>query len=66
MMKISRPISSSVGPKPTIRLSHSGTFEVSDCAFSVTPFFSSSCESAFVSANEGISVWKSVDGFEPP
>jgi hypothetical protein len=28
--------------------------------------FSSNCESAFVSANEGISVWKRVDGFEPP
>jgi hypothetical protein len=30
-----------------------------------TPFFSRSAESAFVSANAGISVWKRVDGFEP-
>jgi hypothetical protein len=38
---------------------------VSGCALTTTFFFSSSVESAVVFANAGISVWKSVDGFDP-
>ena len=38
---------------------------VSGFAFTTTFFSSSRFESDFVSANAGISVWKSVEAFEP-
>ena len=47
------------------RLSHHGAPVSSGSALTTTPFCSSSCESAIVSANAGISVWKRVVGFEP-
>ena len=55
----------SVGPKPSSRLSHHATLPVSGLALTTTLFDSSRFESAFVSANAGISVLKLVDGFEP-
>src|SRR5262249_45474613 len=56
----------SVGPNPSNRLSHHGGPVSSGTALTTTPFFCSSCESAFVSAKVGISVLKRVVGFESP
>ncbi len=54
-----------VGPKPTRIVSHHGVPVSSGCAFSVTPFCSSSRVSSSPLAKAGISVLKRVVGFEP-
>ena len=59
-----RPTKRIVGPKPTSRLSHQGVPVSSGCALSTTCLRWSSCESAFVSANSGISVLNAVVFFD--
>ena len=55
----------SVGPNPTSTLSHHGEPVSSGLAFTTTPFFCNSAESASVFANAGISVSKRLVFFEP-
>jgi hypothetical protein len=54
-----------VGPKPSSRFCHHGAPESSGCALTTTAFRCSSSDSASLSANAGISVWKRVVGFDP-
>ncbi len=61
----SRPTNRIVGPKPSSRLCHHGPAVESGFAFTTTRSRPSSADSAFVSANAGISVWKRVVGFDP-
>ena len=60
-----RPTRRMVGPKPSRRFSHQGAPVSSGCALITTCLRWSSCESAFVSANAGISVLNAVVFFEP-
>src|SRR5689334_9145299 len=55
-----------VGPKPKRRLFHHTTPVSSGCAFTTTPCLCRSCESWFVSANDGISVEKCTEEVEVP
>ena len=61
----SRKRKRSVGPKPSSRFCHHGAPVSSGSAFTTTPFCWSRRDSALLSANAGISVRKSVVGFEP-
>jgi hypothetical protein len=54
-----------VGPNPSSRLCHHLGPVSSGTALTTTPFCSSRRESAFSSANAGISVRKRVVGFDP-
>ncbi len=54
-----------VGPKLRSRLSHHGRLPASGLALTTTAFVWSRSESEVVSAKAGISVWNSVEAFEP-
>jgi hypothetical protein len=54
-----------VGPNPSSRFCHHGPCVSSGWAFTTTPFTCSRRDSSLLSAKAGISVLKSVVGFDP-